>query len=70
MNEVNLALQSVPKYQLYSVEWYDAAPPSAGVYFVWKDSELVYVGETSSIKKRMRDLKNKLHHTITRLEGK
>ena len=70
MSEVHSVLESARKYDLYSKEWYDTAPSRAGVYFVWRESELVYVGETSNIKKRMRDLRNTLNHTLRRKIGK
>ena len=70
MSEVHSTLESAPKYDLYSKEWYSAAPSRAGVYFVWRESELVYVGETSNIKKRMGDLKKTLNHTLRRKIGK
>ena len=67
MNEVNSELKIAPKYRLYSDEWFNNALQKAGIYFVWKESELMYVGETSNIKKRMSDLKK---HSITHLEEK
>lgn len=64
--EVHSVLESSTKYDLYSEEWYSAAPSRAGVYFVWKESELVYIGETSNIKKRMDDLKRTVNHSLRR----
>lgn len=41
----------------------------AGLYFVWENSELVYVGESGNTKNRMSNLKNTPNHTLRRKIG-
>jgi hypothetical protein len=45
------------------------APNKAGVYCIWKNLELEYVGETRNISRRMRDLLDSRHHTFRRSLG-
>lgn len=40
-----------------------------GVYVFFEKNEIVYVGETSSIKERMRDILDSRHHTLRRKIG-
>lgn len=40
-----------------------------GVYVFFEKDEIVYVGETSSIKERMRDVLDTRHHTLRRKIG-
>ncbi|MEH7130711.1 hypothetical protein V7103_21175 [Neobacillus drentensis] len=69
IKEVENILPANPKYELYSEQWYVNAPDVAGCYFVWEGEHLVYIGETGNLRKRMRDLKNTLNHTLRRKIG-
>jgi hypothetical protein len=49
--------------------WAKQFPAEAGVYILFDGSALVYAGETSSIKERMRDYLDTRHHTVRRKIG-
>lgn len=51
-------------------EWARQFPSEAGVYVLFEAGELVYVGETGSIKERMTDYLDTRHHTVRRKIGK
>jgi hypothetical protein len=51
-------------------KWASDVPQDAGVYVVWKDESPIYVGETSSLRSRMRDLTRFENHTFARLTCK
>lgn len=49
--------------------WSKDFADSPGVYIFFENSKIVYVGETSSIKERMRDILDSRHHTLKRKIG-
>jgi len=49
----------------WSQDFYDAP----GVYIFFEQNNIVYVGETTSIKERMRDILDTRHHTLRRKIG-
>ncbi len=51
-------------------KWASDVPQDAGVYVLWKDAAPIYVGETSSLRSRMRDLTRIENHTFARLTCK
>ncbi len=51
-------------------KWASNVPQEAGVYVLWKDESPIYVGETSSLRSRMRDLTRFENHTFARLTCK
>lgn len=51
-------------------KWASDLPQDAGVYVLWKGSSPIYVGETSSLRSRMRDLTRIENHTFARLTCK
>ncbi|WP_426158007.1 hypothetical protein [Pseudomonas sp. TSRC2-2] len=48
-------------------KWASDVPQDAGVYVLWRDATPIYVGETSSLRSRMRDLTRVENHTFARL---
>ncbi|MGG0545266.1 hypothetical protein ABEY63_25670 [Priestia aryabhattai] len=56
------------KYPFFTGAYVLNAPVGRGLYFVWEHSEMVYVGETGSIRKRMLNIKNKNHSLYTKLK--
>lgn len=50
--------------------WASQFPSEPGVYSIFEDEELVYVGETGNIRERMRDILDTRHHTLKRNIGK
>jgi len=51
---------------LASVNWTAYIPKEAGVYVLWKGNVPSYVGETSSLQLRMRDLARPINHSFTK----
>ena len=51
-------------------QWSSKFPDEPGVYIFFEKDKIVYVGETSSIKKRMINILDTRHHTIRRKIGK
>lgn len=54
----------------YSRVTFTDFPNSPGVYAIFLFDELIYIGETSDIKSRMKDLKNTYNHTLRKKLGK
>jgi hypothetical protein len=54
---------------LLTRDWTKSFPNTAGVYCIFEDDTLKYVGETGSIKGRMADLLNTKNHNFRRLLG-
>lgn len=52
-----------------SKEWAKKFPNEPGVYVFFEKSELVYVGETKSIRERMKDMLHTQHHSLRRKVG-
>lgn len=50
-------------------KWASTIPATAGVYVFKEGKEIVYVGETGNLRKRMIDLLDSRHHTIRRTIG-
>lgn len=44
-------------------------PNKAGVYSVFEQCELIYIGESGNLKKRLRDLRNTKNHSLRRKLG-
>lgn len=46
-------------------DWADDVRPTGGVYAIWdlRSGRPVYVGETASLRKRMKDLERRVNHT-------
>ncbi len=49
--------------------WLKVIPPHAGVYLIWFENDMCYVGETGNLKKRMKDLMKTYNHTFRRKLG-
>ena len=66
----DLILHSLPKTS-FSVDssWAKGLPNKAGVYAFFYGSEFIYVGETKSIRDRMKDLRRTVNHTFRRKLG-
>lgn len=52
-----------------SRSWNDNFPREAGVYVFFENDTIVYVGETTSLKDRMKDVLRTLNHTLRRKIG-
>ncbi len=53
----------------FSKEWLAEIPSKAGVYVFTSGEEVVYVGETGNLRKRMKDLFDSRNHTLRRTVG-
>lgn len=55
---------------LLTRDWANSFPKDAGVYCIFQNGILKYVGETGSIRGRMSDLLNTKNHNFRRLLGR
>ena len=64
-----IALQRAPRRSVFvDGTWAADIPATPGVYALWdlSTAEMVYVGETASLRDRMRDLGRSINHTCRR----
>ncbi|MBI4478632.1 MAG: hypothetical protein HY651_01280 [Acidobacteria bacterium] len=54
---------------LLKTAWANRFPTKAGVYAVFDAKKLIYVGETGSLRGRMKDLRDTRNHTLRRQIG-
>jgi hypothetical protein len=54
---------------LLTTAWASQFPTKAGVYAVFDGKRLIYVGETGSLRGRMKDLRDTRNHTLRRQIG-
>jgi hypothetical protein len=60
----------------YDTKWNIKFPDSAGIYAIFENSKLIYIGQTSELRSRMSDIRRTYNHTfrkklgILRLKGK
>lgn len=52
-----------------NINWVKTFPKEPGNYVIFEDGNLVYVGETGNIQKRMGDLRNTMNHCLRRNLG-
>lgn len=52
-----------------NIDWVNRLPKGAGVYVIFDYQSTVYVGETGSLRGRMRDLRDTRNHTLRRSVG-
>jgi hypothetical protein len=50
-------------------QWAKSFPDDSGVYMLFEDGKLVYVGESGSLSGRVTDMLNSRHHTVRRAFG-
>ena len=53
----------------FSRKWANSFPIGSAVYIFRRGNDVVYVGETGSLKGRMQDILNTKHHTLRRNFG-
>jgi len=68
--EHHLLNQSEKKSIELNSFWVSQFSDKAAVYILWEDDEVVYAGETGSLKGRMNDLLTTQNHTVRRNLGK
>ena len=70
MEELYTELINAPRSKVdLSIDWINKYPIKAGVYAVYDNSKMIYVGETGNIRKRMNDLRYTMNHSLRRLLG-
>lgn len=50
-------------------KWKKDIPEKAGVYVFFENNEIVYIGETKSLRARMGDVRRTVNHTLRRKIG-
>lgn len=50
-------------------QWAKSFPDDSGVYMLFENGKLVYVGESGSLSGRVTDMLNSRHHTVRRALG-
>lgn len=64
-------LQDQPLVQIqFTKDWARFAPITAGVYAIYEGENIIYVGESGSLRGRMRDLRRTMNHTFRRSLGR
>jgi len=72
-NEINLYLEEIKKKLLenssrqkveLSKDWIKTIPSKAGIYAIFEEDKLVYVGETGNIRERMSDMRHTYNHQL------
>ncbi len=53
-----------------TIDWAKDFPEEPGVYVVFENRKVVYVGETGNIRGRMKDLRDSRHHSLRRNIGR
>ncbi len=62
-----LAVEQAPRRVVAdTAKWAADVPQEAGVYVLWKEGAPVYVGETSGLRLRLRDLTNFENHSFAK----
>ncbi len=54
----------------FSENWFQEIPLEAGIYGIFNQNKLIYIGETGSLRGRMRDLGRTVNHQFRRSVGK
>lgn len=55
---------------IFNRKWSNNFPSKAGVYAVFYQNELVYIGESANLKERMKELKRTVNHSFRRKLGR
>jgi hypothetical protein len=64
-------LLSNPKFKFNKVnKWCDSLEPLPGIYGIFIDNELKYIGETANFKARMRELHRTYNHSFRKKLGR
>jgi len=69
LESMAIALHRAPKRAMFdNANWAADIPATPGVYALWdlSSNTMVYVGETSSLRHRMRDIERSVNHTCRR----
>lgn len=54
----------------FDKNWSDNFTRKAGVYAVFSNNELLYIGESASVKERMKEIKRTINHSFRKKLGK
>ena len=65
IEECDRHLKKQPKIKFsFDRKWSDNFSPKAGIYAIFYEDQLLYIGETANLKERMKEVKRTLNHTI------
>jgi hypothetical protein len=53
----------------YNTNWNKQFPKSPGIYAIFENSELIYIGQTSELRSRMSDIRRTYNHTFRKKLG-
>ncbi len=71
VNEVEEVLISMPKIKFeFDRLWSSKFPYKAGVYAIFDNEKLIYIGETANLKERMKEVKRTYNHSFRKKLGK
>ena len=70
VDEFEKALLTVPRIAFtFDRKWSSNFPNQAGIYAIFDQDKLVYIGETADLKERMKDVKRTVNHTFRKKLG-
>jgi hypothetical protein len=75
INEIYLRADSMLKASpqitfSFDRKWSDKFPSKAGVYAIFYNDQLFYIGESANLKERMKEIKRTVNHSFRRKLGK
>jgi len=71
IDDVESTLLTMSKIRFdFDRKWSSNFPAKAGIYAIFDNEELIYIGETANIKERMKEVKRTYNHSFRRKLGK
>jgi hypothetical protein len=65
------SLKTNPRVKFsFDRKWSDNFPSKAGVYAIFYNDQLFYIGESANLKERMKEIKRTVNHSFRRKLGK
>ena len=71
IDEVEITLLTMSKVRFdFDRRWSSNFPAKAGIYAIFDNDILIYIGETANIKERMKEVKRTYNHSFRRKLGR
>lgn len=71
LRRIENQLFRVPRQRVkFSEKWFQEISSDSGIYGIFQRKKLIYIGETGSLRNRMRDLGRTVNHQFRRSLGK